>query len=222
VWFTARNAPDWKPNREPAMPALREAAKIKETWRQAALYAVSGGGYIAFAVYMAIMLKDIYAYDVTSANLRVAGLALAAVVARPIGGWLSDRFGAKNVMLVAYAAVGVLALIISATPQGELLAGSVYSALGFAFGVAMGGNFAMLAKRVDPKNLGAAGGLVACIGGLGGFFPPLVLGVLKDMTGTYAVGLMLLSAVAFACVAYVAVAYRGTGGRARAVVGQTA
>jgi NNP family nitrate/nitrite transporter-like MFS transporter len=36
-------------------------------------------------------------------------------------------------------------------------------------------------------------------GGLGGFFPPLVLGVLKDRTGSYAVGFILLALVAALC-----------------------
>jgi NNP family nitrate/nitrite transporter-like MFS transporter len=47
------------------------------------------------------------------------------------------------------------------------------------------------------RQLGVVTGLVGAAGGLGGFFLPSLLGVLRDTTGTYASGLALL---AFACV----------------------
>ena len=42
-------------------------------------------------------------------------------------------------------------------------------------------------------------GVVGAAGGLGGFFPPLVMGVVKSATGGYAVGFILMSLVALAC-----------------------
>jgi MFS transporter, NNP family, nitrate/nitrite transporter len=42
-------------------------------------------------------------------------------------------------------------------------------------------------------------GVVGAAGGLGGFFPPLVMGVVKTATGGYAVGFLLMGAVALAC-----------------------
>lgn len=42
-------------------------------------------------------------------------------------------------------------------------------------------------------------GLVGAAGGLGGFFPPLVLGAVKQLTGGYALGFMLLGGFALAC-----------------------
>jgi nitrate/nitrite transporter NarK len=42
-------------------------------------------------------------------------------------------------------------------------------------------------------------GVVGAAGGLGGFFPPLVMGIVKSATGGYALGFVLLSMVAVAC-----------------------
>ena len=42
-------------------------------------------------------------------------------------------------------------------------------------------------------------GLVGAAGGLGGFFPPLLMGAVYDTTGDYAIGFMLLSEVALVC-----------------------
>jgi NNP family nitrate/nitrite transporter-like MFS transporter len=47
---------------------------------------------------------------------------------------------------------------------------------------------------------GRTGGFGAA-GGLGGFFPPLVMGVVKAATGGYALGFVLLAAVALGCLA---------------------
>ena len=48
-------------------------------------------------------------------------------------------------------------------------------------------------------------GFVGAAGGLGGFFPPLVMGAVFEATGSYAIGLLLLCITALAGMAY---AYR--------------
>ena len=57
------------------------------------LYAVTFGGFVAFSTYLPTYLKDVYDFDLTDAGTRTAGFAIAAVIARPIGGILSDRIG---------------------------------------------------------------------------------------------------------------------------------
>jgi NNP family nitrate/nitrite transporter-like MFS transporter len=42
-------------------------------------------------------------------------------------------------------------------------------------------------------------GLVGAAGGLGGFFPPLVLGVIKQQTGSFTLGFVLLCVFALCC-----------------------
>ena len=60
------------------------------------LYAVAFGGFVAFSTYLPTYLKDVYDFDLTGAGTRTAGFAIAAVIARPIGGVLSDRVGAPG------------------------------------------------------------------------------------------------------------------------------
>jgi NNP family nitrate/nitrite transporter-like MFS transporter len=50
-----------------------------------------------------------------------------------------------------------------------------------------------------PERVGAVTGVVGAAGGLGGFFPPLVMGVVKSVTGGYALGFALMALVALAC-----------------------
>src|SRR5690606_28444859 len=48
------------------------------------------------------------------------------------------------------------------------------------------------------KQAGIANGVISAMGGLGGFFPPLMLTLLFSLTGHYAIGFMALSQVALA------------------------
>ena len=46
------------------------------------------------------------------------------------------------------------------------------------------------------KQAGIVNGIVSMMGGLGGFFPPLLLSVVYSMTGSYSIGFMAFSQVA--------------------------
>jgi ABC-type branched-subunit amino acid transport system permease subunit len=61
-----------------------------------------------------------------------------------------------------------------------------------------------------PTEVGAVTGVVGAAGGLGGFFPPLVMGLVKSITGGYALGFVLLAVVAGAIcvVGFVGLVYR--------------
>ena len=47
-----------------------------------------------------------------------------------------------------------------------------------------------------PDSVGAVTGVVGAAGGLGGFFPPLVMALVKGVTGAYTLGFVLLAVVA--------------------------
>jgi NNP family nitrate/nitrite transporter-like MFS transporter len=46
-----------------------------------------------------------------------------------------------------------------------------------------------------PENVGAVGGIVGMMGGLGGFILPIAFGLLKDMTGLWSSCFLLLFAI---------------------------
>ena len=50
-----------------------------------------------------------------------------------------------------------------------------------------------------PETKGAVTGIVGAAGGIGGFFPPLVLSVVRDATGEYVMGFVFLVAFAWLC-----------------------
>jgi MFS transporter, NNP family, nitrate/nitrite transporter len=76
------------------------------------------------------------------------------------------------------------------------------AALGIAFFLGLGnGAVFKLVPQFFPDQVGTVTGLVGAAGGLGGFFPPLVLGVLKDQVDSFTPGFVLLALIALACLA---------------------
>ncbi|MET0740226.1 MAG: MFS transporter [Candidatus Nanopelagicales bacterium] len=207
VLAVMRDSPRWRPNTDPAVPKLVAALRLPVTWQLSFLYAVTFGGFVAFTTYLPTYLSDIYEFSLTEAGTRTAGFALAAVIARPIGGTLSDRFHPKPVVLTSLAGEAVLALVIATQPEPELPAGASFVAMAFLVGIGTGGVFAWVAKRAPAERIGTVSGVVGAAGGLGGFFPPLVMGATYDEAGNdYTVGLVLLCVTALAAFAYTAFA----------------
>jgi NNP family nitrate/nitrite transporter-like MFS transporter len=73
-----------------------------------------------------------------------------------------------------------------------------------AIGMGNGAVFKLVPQRF-PKAVGSVTGLVGAAGGLGGFFPPLVLGAIRQHTGTFTWGFVLLSGFSLVCWIVVAI-----------------
>ena len=205
VMVAMKDSPNWRPNTAPVLPKLKAAAKLPITWQMSLLYAVCFGGFVAFSTYLPTYLKTIYDFSVTDAGTRTAGFALAAVIARPIGGVLSDRVGPKVIVLISLIGSGVLAAVEILQPPPELPAGASFVALAFFLGIGTGGVFAWVARSAPPEKVGTVTGIVGAAGGLGGYFPPLVMGATYDsVDNDYTVGLVLLVATCAATAIYTA------------------
>jgi NNP family nitrate/nitrite transporter-like MFS transporter len=70
-------------------------------------------------------------------------------------------------------------------------------AIALAFGAGTGAVFKLVPSWF-PERVGAVTGVVGAAGGLGGFFPPLVMGAVHAATGSYALGFALLAVTAAA------------------------
>jgi NNP family nitrate/nitrite transporter-like MFS transporter len=193
VWLMMRDSPLWTPNTDPVMPKLAAASKLAVTWKMAFLYAVTFGGFVAFSTYLPTYLKDVYDFDLTAAGTRTAGFAIAAVVARPIGGTISDKVGPRTVMMVSLAGAAVMAIIIALKLPPEIPAGIAFVLMAVFLGLGTGATFAWVAQLAPPEKVGTVTGIVGAAGGLGGYFPPLVMGATyNEETHSYTIGLVLL------------------------------
>jgi NNP family nitrate/nitrite transporter-like MFS transporter len=198
--WTAREAPgDVRPSANPLAP-LAVFRSDARAWALTLFYFLAFGGFVAMFLYLPKLLVGVYGLSPTDASARAAGFALLAVLARPLGGWLADKIGAATVLLVSFAGSAVLAAALTGFYQQIAPLTAACLTLAVAFGLGTGAVFKMVGEEF-PGSVGAVTGVVGAAGGLGGFFPPIVLATVKAATGSYALAFLLLSATAVACLA---------------------
>ena len=196
-----RNSPSWRAATDPFWPRFRRALGLRLSIDLAVLYAITFGGFVAFGVYLPTFLRDVYELTVTDAAARAAGFVVLATLARPLGGWLADRRPPHRLVVGALAVVAGGAVVAAFEPH-IVVATVAFLAIAFALGIGNGAVFALVGQRVPASQVGSVTGVVGAAGGLGGFLPPIVMGLVYQVTGDYAIGLMLLSDVALAGLVY--------------------
>lgn len=165
-------------------------------WVLALFYFLTFGGFVALALYMPTFLREIFALSPTDAGARTAGFVLVTTIMRPIGGNLADRFGGARVLVLVFVAVAALSPLLSF----DSIVTFTIGALGCAASLGLGnGAVFKLVPEYFPKETGTVTGLVGAFGGLGGFFPPIELGLVKDALGSYTFGFLLLSLFSLIC-----------------------
>ena len=174
------------------------------------MYAITFGGFVAFGAYLPTFLTEAYGLTVQDAAYRAAGFIVLATATRPVGGALSDRYGGAGVLLLSLIAIGAGAIVTAFEPTMPTATVGFLS-IAAALGVGNGAVFALVGRKIPADRVGSATGLVGAAGGLGGFLPPIVMGLVFQVTGSYAIGLMLLSNVAFAGAVYTAWRLRPSG-----------
>jgi NNP family nitrate/nitrite transporter-like MFS transporter len=196
---TPRN--DRVPGRGRSLGSMLVPLKQIRVWRLSLYYLVVFGGYVALAAWLPKYYVDVYGTNITTAGLLTALFIFPASLLRPLGGWLSDSYGARRVLYFSFTMIliasGVLLMpygyIVVTNPDGstsELLPWSVglvtFTVLIVLIGVAMGVGKAAVFKHIPeyfPRDVGAVGGLVGSLGALGGFFLPLLFAYISGWTG---------------------------------------
>ena len=167
--------------------------KERLSWALSAFYFLTFGGFVAFSVYLPTLLRDEFGLAMADAGFRTAGFVVLATLMRPVGGILSDRIGGARVLSGVLAGLVPFALLL----MWPVMLPFTVGALGCAalLGAGNGAVF-KLVPELFPKRTATVTGLVGAIGGLGGFFPPLLLGFFRDQLGVLWPGFLLLALTA--------------------------
>lgn len=197
-WLLGRDAPSTGP-RPPVTAGISLFRQEAIPWVLSLFYFLTFGGFVALGIYLPKLLVDLFGFTPTGAGLRAAGFVVLATLARPVGGWLADRIGGSLTLTIVFAILPVTALVMSLEPGLGLFRVAVF-ATAVLLGVGNGAVFKLVAAYY-PGKTGAVTGVVGAAGGLGGFFPPLILGVVQDATGSYTLGFVLLALFAVGCLA---------------------
>lgn len=183
------------PSQPPAKP-LKEyfnVFKITDTWYFCILYSVTFGGFVGFTSFLSIFFVDEYGLTRIKAGEFVTLCVIAGSFFRPVGGFIADKIG--GVKLLMFLFIGLTICMFGISFLYSLTAVTILLFIGMLFlGMGNGAVFQLVPQRFS-KEIGFITGIVGAAGGVGGFLVPNILGTLKQITGTYATGFLVFSAV---------------------------
>lgn len=166
-------------------------------WVLALFYFVTFGGFVGISLILPTLLVERYDVSKPEAGLWAAVFIVISTLSRPIGGYLADRMPSTAILNVVFVASAALAIMLAFEPELKILM-ATFLIMGAIFGVGNGAVF-KLVPTLFPDHPGTVTGLVGSAGGLGGFFPPLVITAVYGLTGSHAIAYMFLSEVALVC-----------------------
>jgi MFS transporter, NNP family, nitrate/nitrite transporter len=179
----------------PTQPAPKKLAdyarvlRIADTWWFCFFYSITFGGFLGFVSYLAIFFNTAYDVDKVAVGGIVAFASLVGSALRPVGGAIADRVGGVAVLRIIYVVFAALCFGIAFAPELAVCELLVFAAVG-CLGMGNGAVFQIVPQRF-PKEIGIITGIVGAAGGVGGFYLPNLLGVVRAATGTFASGFLL-------------------------------
>jgi NNP family nitrate/nitrite transporter-like MFS transporter len=188
-----------------------EPLRHLQVWRFSLYYFFVFGAFVALALWLPRFYVGAYGLELKTAGMLAAAYALPGSIFRALGGWLSDRIGARRVMYWTFFASIVCTFLLS-YPATKYLVEGISGPITFTIAIPLWffvmitivlGFFMSLGKAAVykhipvyyPDNVGSVGGIVGLIGGLGGFVLPITFGVMNDMIGVWTSCFMLLTVI---------------------------
>jgi NNP family nitrate/nitrite transporter-like MFS transporter len=197
----------------PSQPAPKRMAdyaavlRLRDTWWFCLFYSVTFGGFVGLAVFLNSFFHVQYQLDKVEAGYFATVCVIAGSFLRPVGGYLADRLGGIRMLTALYLGAGAAMLGLAALPP--LAAGTALMFVGMGLlGMGNGAVFQLVPQRF-PREIGVITGLVGAAGGLGGFCLPILLGNLREATGSFAGGFLIFAVVALGCAAALVHVSRG-------------
>ncbi len=212
-WLTTKDDPLTVERRRtgakpPTSAAQLEPLKKLQVWRFSLYYFFTFGAFVALALWLPRYFVGAYGLDIATAGLLGAAYSVPASIFRVLGGFLSDRYGARKVMYWTFTASVICLFLLSYPSTSYTVTGIkgpiefaiamdvvAFTIIIFVLGFFMSLGKAAVYKHIPvyyPDYVGSVGGIVGLVGGLGGFVLPIMFGVLNDYTGVWTSCFMLL------------------------------
>ena len=166
----------------PLMAQVKDLSKNYKLYYLSLWYFITFGAFVAFGIFLPNFLVDHFSIDKVDAGIRSGIFIALATFLRPVCGVIGDKFNAVQALIIDFVIMIIGALILSLSSHIVLFTIGCL-AISICAGIGNGLIF-KLAPSYFSKEAGSANGIVSMMGGLGGFFPPLVITFVTSITGS--------------------------------------
>jgi len=156
--------------------------KRKHTWIMTVLYVATFGSFIGYSAAFPLVLKNLFPEYISIAWIG----AFLAAAARPVGGWLSDKFGGVLVTSITLSIMSIGALVVIYFTNAANFAGFItaFLILFIAAGMGSGSTFQMIPNIFSAKESAPVLGITAAFAAYGSFLIPKLFGWSTNNFGT--------------------------------------
>jgi predicted MFS family arabinose efflux permease len=188
----------------------RSAFLSPVVWTIALIVGLGGFGQFTVTYFVPSVAKALYGLDAAAAGIIISTGYLTAIVVNLGVGLLADRF---NKLVVLGLVFIVLSVASASLAIENLVAFRVATTIVIGFGFTAANQLYGLAGLVMPRHeAGHAMGIVSLGAGLFGYFGPQMLGILRDLTGSFAAGFYMVAIADVLTLTLIAALYRMTRG----------
>ncbi|MEJ7323075.1 nitrate/nitrite transporter [Staphylococcus epidermidis] len=166
----------------PLMAQVKDLSKNYKLYYLSLWYFITFGAFVAFGIFLPNFLVDHFSIDKVDAGIRSGIFIALATFLRPVGGIIGDKFNAVQALIIDFVIMIIGALILSLSSHIVLFTIGCL-AISICAGIGNGLIFKLVPSYFS-KEAGSANGIVSMMGGLGGFFPPLVITFVTSITGS--------------------------------------
>jgi MFS transporter, NNP family, nitrate/nitrite transporter len=208
--FLAKDSPDQPPAK--TWGQYLAIFKQSDAWWFLLFYGVTFGGFVGLSSSLNIYFNSEYGIEPVHAGFFTAACVFAGSMLRPIGGGLSDRIGGIRTLSIMYSVAAAALVVLSFGMPTVWTAVAVLLVAMGALGMGNGAVFQLVPQRFRNE-MGVMTGLVGMFGGVGGFYLAASLGLSKQATGSYQLGLIgfaVLALIALSGLTFVKKRWRGT------------
>lgn len=166
----------------PLMAQVKDLSKNYKLYYLSLWYFITFGAFVVFGIFLPNFLVDHFSIDKVDAGIRSGIFIALATFLRPVGGVIGDKFNAVQALIIDFVIMIIGALILSLSSHIVLFTIGCL-AISICAGIGNGLIFKLVPSYFS-KEAGSANGIVSMMGGLGGFFPPLVITFVTSITGS--------------------------------------
>ena len=185
---------------QPKPKSAKEYASVlaqRDTWLFCMFYTITFGGFLGFCLFLNSYFVNQYQVDKVYAGYLATACVISGSFLRPIGGYLADRFSGIRVLTILFMGLGACMALMALSLPIFFALPVMFIAMGL-FGMGNGSVFQLVPLRF-PKEIGVLTGIAGAAGGIGGFFLNVILGNIKQFTGSFSWGFVVFSVAACTC-----------------------